>query len=908
MKYLHYLMVLIGFAFLGCSSETEKGAEPSENTEIDSQASPVAEEPEEEVVSPGDVASKDAEVPGVEPDVAPDVALDVETEPEESSPVKVRKVEDAADLATGIGAQARVDGAWIVENEVARFYVQDSGVAAGLDLYGGNVIDGVLLKDGVPGPDLFRETFPLVGLKVPTGEGFKVVNDEDGHAMLQVSGTDALSQVVDLLDQLVSGPADLEIVTEYGMVPGIPALRMSTRVRWPEGASKSVLLFGELVAFGRYQQMFTEEAGFGDASELALMRTLATRADGASYGLCMTSGSFSLLGSDAGNTATVYNEIPEEDEDGWIRLERWLIVGEGSPASVLKVAHELQNRDVHTVRGVVTDWASIEAVKQVNVTAFRESENGPVAVNQAITDEIGQFSMTLEAGEYSFLASSQDRERVAPIKLLVEKDLEEVELEISPPGVIRLDLDGPTRVTLQGIDVMPMDAFLGEFSEGGYDRRLYGALGTESFSVRPGEYLATLSRGPEFSILEKTITVAAGEEWVFEEGPVREVASPGWLGGDFHQHTVFSLDSNMPVRTKLIENMVEGVDVAVTTDHDNLSDYAPYVDELGASDLIFTMIGEEISHTGVGHFNAYPIGVKEEDPYAMIGAQFWAGRDPDDMMQEVLEMWPDAVLQVNHPRGGLSAYYGWLKLDPKTGAVGAEGRKLSTIPVAVEVNEDFVPPEYVIEPSDEELSALAPDDIPAMLDWLNLIQAGYPITGMANSDSHNYGSGTGYPRSYMYVGEEDDLSVMKASVVVNAIRKQRVVMSQGILAWPEVNGQVRLGTDDKVPVGEDGTVEITLHIRAPSWIKVTGVSMMKNKIPVQMSYMDGKVVPFESGTYVWETFDQVEGEPFEGVVVFVLTPEESSNLVFNVSGTPTNTKIFGSNAFALTNPLYVTVP
>ena len=227
----------------------------------------------------------------------------------------------------------------------------------------------------------------MVGLKVPTADKIEIITDSDGHQALIVKGTDALSQVVDILDQLVAGAAGLEIETEYGMIPGVPALRMKTRVRWPEGATKSTLLFGELMAFGRYQKMFTEEGGFGDASELALMRVLATRADGASYGLCMTSGNFSLLGSDAGNTATVYNEVPEEDDDGWIRLDRWLIVGDGSPASVLAVAHDL-GEDVHTLTGVVSDWGRLK-VSRCQVTACRQSENGPVAVNQGITDELG---------------------------------------------------------------------------------------------------------------------------------------------------------------------------------------------------------------------------------------------------------------------------------------------------------------------------------------------------------------------------------------------------------------------------------------------------------------------------------------------------------------------------------------
>ena len=33
----------------------------------------------------------------------------------------------------------------------------------------------------------------------------------------------------------------------------------------------------------------------------------------------------------------------------------------------------------------------------------------------------------------------------------------------------------------------------------------------------------------------------------------------------------------------------------------------------------------------------------------MIGARL-AGKEPNQLMLDVLELWPDAILQVNHPR------------------------------------------------------------------------------------------------------------------------------------------------------------------------------------------------------------------------------------------------------------------
>ena len=907
-------IIALTFILSGCASESGSKQATSAADEVaavtDRPEESVTENlPEEELAQ----VTKDVETSEVNQDVSaeekPDVEVDAGPIPIENSPIKVWKVEEASQLVSGVGAEARVGGAWVVENGAARFYIQDTGVGTGYNLYGGNVIDASLVySDGTTGPDLFRETFPLVAFKVPTADIIETKTGDDGHPVLMVRGTDAYSNVIDILDSLVMGPANLEIETEYGMLPDIPALRITTRVRWPEGAQKSVLLFGDLLAFGRYQNMFTQEGGYDNPIELSNLTSVVTRAKGASYGMFQQTGNFSFLAEDAGNTALVYNDLPEEDENGWITVERWLAVGDGSPASVFEVRDMLQDNDVVKITGNVRDWGDGSYVDGAVVTALRMTAEGPVAVNQDITDETGEFRMTLTPGqELQFLASSRDRDRSELLFMVVDENLD-LELEVSPPAVIRFDTDGPTRASLKGIDVVPMDGFLGESKQGGHERRLYSHSGKESFTVRPGTYEITVSRGPEFSVSRSTVTVVAGQELVLDQSPIREVESPGWVSGDFHQHTEKSLDSNMPVRTKLIENLVEGVEVAVVTDHNNLADYGPYAEELGVTDLVHTMVGMEVSYTSIGHFNAFPLAMGGDNPFAMIGAQFWSKKGPHIMMDDVLELFPEALIQVNHPRDDLDGYYSWLDMDPLTGEERAEGRVLSKTPVAVEVNEKFVLPEMLGDEGEELLLSLSPYEIPAMMDWLNLVESGYPITGMANSDSHNYGSGTGYPRTYLYVGDDDNLSTMTDKVVTDAIREQRAVMSQGILAWPEVQGEVRLGTKQSVKVAEDGTVEVVLQIRAPSWVKVGGVTVLKGKKPVEVSYLNGKLYPYDDGTVDWVSFDQVDGEPLATSLTYVFSPEESTHYIFNVYGESNEGQIYGGYSYALTNPLYVNVP
>ena len=110
---------------------------------------------------------------------------------------------------------------------------------------------------------------------------------------------------------------------------------------------------------------------------------------------------------------------------------------------------------------------------------------------------------------------------------------------------------------------------------------------------------------------------------------VRSVDTTGWLAGDYHQHSQGSIDSPVPIEKRVIENLAEGIEFAAATDHDNITDYRPYITRLHAEPFLNSVIGDEVSVNGIGHFNAYPLTLERtSDPYAKIGVKLWA-RDPN---------------------------------------------------------------------------------------------------------------------------------------------------------------------------------------------------------------------------------------------------------------------------------------
>ena len=159
---------------------------------------------------------------------------------------RVRQITDPDDLIEGPLAHGRM-GDWLIENEFARFIVQD---VAQRDMYsvggfGGNVID-VELKES-PGNDNFLEIQPMLNVEtVVNAQTVEVVNDgQDGTpAILRTCGPDDLLDFVNpsslIADFGQTAPPNLDdndqtvdACTEYRLDPSDPAPPLASPPLFP---------------------------------------------------------------------------------------------------------------------------------------------------------------------------------------------------------------------------------------------------------------------------------------------------------------------------------------------------------------------------------------------------------------------------------------------------------------------------------------------------------------------------------------------------------------------------------------------------------------------------------------------------------------------------------------------------
>jgi len=332
-----------------------------------------------------------------------------------------------------------------------------------------------------------------------------------------------------------------------------------------------------------------------------------------------------------------------------------------------------------------------------------------------------------------------------------------------------------------------------------------------------GAYLIYASRGPEYTMDSKIVEIYQGieEELTFHIDKV--IQTEHLISVDPHMHTLHS-DGQMGIAERIKSVVAEGVDVAVATDHNYLSDYHPALIELGLDKYLATVVGNEVTTGGVIHYNTYPLLFRGDeknngaiDPHQDEASfLFHASREKD----------PQALLQVNHPRSGSIGYFNNYELDPEDASSARKNFDLS-----FDVLEVMNGP-YPYDSNEQSI-----------IDWLNLLNRGFYFPIVGSSDAHAIDRGEpGYSRTYVFYkgGRGKDLDV---PTLIQAIKKGHAFASNGPMVNFTINGENIPG--DSL-TAKDGKVDIRLEVKSAPWISVDEVRLIvngKRKIifPVQES-------------------------------------------------------------------------
>lgn len=393
-----------------------------------------------------------------------------------------------------------------------------------------------------------------------------------------------------------------------------------------------------------------------------------------------------------------------------------------------------------------------------------------------------------------------------------------------------------------------------------------------SFDVAAGKYDFYATRGMEWSLAHKTISVSSAQPVTLDLRLRRQVDTTGFVAADTHLHTItFSGHGNATVEERMVTLAGEGVELAVATDHNHHTDYRPYQSRLELNRYFTPVTGNEVT-TKNGHFNAFPMPV--------------GGTPPNHQESDWVKLVNDIRLkgaQVviwNHP------FYPDPENNPLTkfNFNRASGDCFSG-PILPFNGMELI---NSSSPSVIKRPVLDTDRLQLLTEWFAILNHGQIITGVGASDSHTAQDPAGQGRTYVRSSTDDPARINVDEMVRNFLAGDTTV-SYGIFADMTVNGRQHMG-EHAAAVG--GKVDVSLRVASAEWIKPRRAIVFLNGLPVAE-----------------KTLTPVAGKPFDERVSFSIpVPKHDCHLVCAVFGDGANAPYWPTLAkftAAVVNPVYL---
>lgn len=474
------------------------------------------------------------------------------------------------------------------------------------------------------------------------------------------------------------------------------------------------------------------------------------------------------------------------------------------------------------------------------ITLLVRDPAGPVAQAKVELLDARRESLgtgrTDAAGKLSFLLPGATRTaRVQglgrPLKTvqLTAEDKGEVEIELEAPGYVKgtvTDDAGkpiPCKVAFHGEQGTPDPNFGPESGDTAVKNLVYAVSGSFTQEVLPGKYEVVVSYGPEYDIAVQQIMVEQGKHAALTAKLKRSVNTAGWVSSDFHSHSSPSGD-NTSSQFGRVQNLIcEHIEFGPCTEHNRIDTYVPHLKALKAEHLMATCTGMEL--TGgplpVNHQNAFPL---------LMRARMQDGGGPvtdqnPEVQIERLALWDnksDKLVQMNHPN--LRQILGDKDLDGKPDG-GFE--KMFGFVDVVEVH----PPHTIFR---IEKDAAGDPIRNTILNWMQMLNLGYRLTGVINTDAHYNHHGSGGFRNYILSTSDDPAKIDTMEMVHNS-EKGHVVVSTGpfmevsLTAANADRGKKAIPGDDlALP---DGKGDLRVRVQCPNWLDVNRVQVFLNGRP-----------------------------------------------------------------------------
>ena len=729
-----------------------------------------------------------------------------------SRPVaRVHVMKDGEQLG-GPNAMGR-PGDLLLENAEVAFVIDQLGSSAGFAETGGNLVDAAdahARKDELGQIFSYFGTFPRQGVYETMATGGDEV---DGSAWIEAKGKELYE------------PA-LVVTTRYTLHGPDRALLLETTIENTGDTPIALPSVGDAVQWGAAEKVAPgKPRGFKGPATGPYVGGVGRFV---SYALTSTEGAVeSVSGSSWSDTAQRRDvKIAPRDKVTYARV---FLVGERPDTSSL--VGELALAAGQPVGALRVVPAALPMGARVRLQADGAAEAMTVAPPFTANVPPGKYTVSVPGG-------------AAPASVEVTTRGEaSVALAAAAPAALSvgcLDDRGaamPCKVTFEGMAGTADPDFGPAHAAGPARAQATSASGVVDVTLAAGAYRVTASRGPEYALASQELRLGAGERRLLTLTVPRVVDTSGYLACDFHQHTMLGADAPVAQLDRVVSNVAEGVEVAVASEHNVVADLEPMVRAQHLEAQMTAIGGDELttdaSRKPWGHANVWPMAADPDKPRG--GAPLVRDRSAHELF-ESRRSGPAAlpgpfVVQINHPRTGLTGYFDQLGFDRARGA-GTD----PTYDAGFDALEVW---------NGRNVEARAK----VLEDWRALLVTGHPTTATADTDTHGIvGQEAGYPRTYVRVANDGALDAWDAARTADVVR--------GVKALRDVvltNGPMLRVTAAGAPIGgiaKGRAIVVQVHVECAPWVDVGSVEIVRLRSAPRPELREKRsvtLVPLKSG-------------------------------------------------------------
>ncbi len=450
--------------------------------------------------------------------------------------------------------------------------------------------------------------------------------------------------------------------------------------------------------------------------------------------------------------------------------------------------------------------------------------NKETVFGTVVTDQSGQASVRLPAGEW--LVEPEIAGKAYPRQSLAKQSKVDIAIAGYNPGDLQLavqDESGnaiPAKIEVRGSGDASTPNWAPESGEMYVKNLIYTPNGKATVTLQQGTYDLIVSHGPEYDAHFTQIAIVSGKTAELSVTLPRVVNTKGWISADFHSHSTPSGDNTSSQAGRVLNLLCEHIEFAPCTEHNRVSTYDAHLERFGARARMATVSGMELtgSPLPLNHQNVFPMKMTAR---TQDGGGPQTDASPETQMERIAawDNHSEKLIQQNHPD------VGWLFYDKDGDQKPDDGYSRSFgIMNVMEIH----PIDPLLSPSRFRMVNGKAVGNQTAFNWLQLLNQGYRIYGVVNTDSHYNFHGSGGLR--LWIRSETDLpEKISSDAIREDSRNGRLIMSNG----PFLEFSAEAGDRTVAGPGEDlrvtnGKAVLSLAVQTSNWCDIDIVTVLVN--------------------------------------------------------------------------------